>query len=998
MHNEQSTIQETQAEETAEVSAEVRKAQVRQALFHTLEPVWIGRFMLLEVIGSGSMGEIYAAYDDKLDRKVALKLVRAGTKASARADDRLLREAQTLARLSHPNVVHVYEAGEYKDRVFIAMEFIRGVTLTGWLERTADTPAALRRSEILRTFIAAGRGLEAAHRAGLAHRDFKPDNVLVGDDGRARVVDFGLARAMTDSVETPAPGTLPDRPDAHDAHDAHTGEETVELGASDSTPRLQAAVKLTATGTILGTPRFMSPEQMRGQLADHRSDQFSFCVALYHALYRAWPFPGTSFAQLVVSLDSGEIAPPPRGVDVPASIRQALLRGLARDPAARFPDMTALLAALEQSSARPRRRRMIAAGAALAATGAVALAVLGPGRASDPCAAVTGEIDGLWTAQTRDRIRGAFARTGLSYGASAWDSASDILDGYVTGWRREADDACQAAHVRHTQSADLFDRRMLCLARGSRQLAALVHELGDAQRDTVEHAVEAAVALPDPGVCRDVEQVLLAPAPPAAPEVASAVAGARERLAGVRVQDLVGRYREAEDAAAAELGRARDIGYRPLVAETLLALGRATARRADTEHVDAATAHLFDALDIAEGVRDDALAAEIWLELVHLGRRNHDTTERGHAWARRAGAAVERLGNAPRDQGRLAYELGALHYRDRRHDEAERLQRAAVDTFAAVPDLRVSLASAQHQLANTLFAAGKTEQADALYQQARSAMHETLGTGHPYEARLLFDHAQALRESGLLEQARAHLQTALDIWRAAYDENHLEIGKIHLALTDIAQQRGELEQALAHARESLRIHERALGTGDARLADPHVMLGVVAFRLERYDASLAAYRTALDIQVRHLGDGSAKVGVTRLNIAETAIRLGRHEEALRELDQAERILVAAGYDVPAIMAVLWKARGVALWRGKDARRAVAALEKALALFAKQPGQDLERAEALWTLAQALTGRGQASARALEMAEEARRIFAGTGEAGEGTARAIEVWLRASGRP
>jgi eukaryotic-like serine/threonine-protein kinase len=992
MHDEHSTIQETQAGETADVSAEVRKAHVRQALFQTLEPIRVGRFILLEVIGSGSMGEIYAAYDDQLDRKVALKLVRVGAKASARADARLLREAQTLARLSHPNVVQVYEAGTYKNRVFIAMEFVHGVTLTAWLERMADTPAALRRSAILRTFIAAGRGLEAAHRAGLAHRDFKPDNVLVGDDGRVRVVDFGLARAMTGSVEAPAPGTLPDGPDVL------AGAETMEMDARDSTPKLQAAVKLTATGTILGTPRFMSPEQMRGQLADHRSDQFSFCVALYHALYGAWPFPGTSFPQLIVSVDSGEIAPPPRGVDVPAALRQALLRGLARDPAARFPDMTALLAALEQSRARPRRWRMVAAGVALAAIGAVALAVLAPGRASDPCAAVTGEIDGLWTAQARDRIRGAFARTGLSYAAPAWDSSSEIVDGYVAGWRREATDACRAAHVRHTQSADLFDRRMLCLARGSRQLGALMHELEDARRDTVEHAVEAAVSLPDPGACRDVEQVLLAPTPPAAPEVASAVTEVRRRLAAVSVQDLVGRYREAEDAAAAELGRARSIGYRPLVAETLLALGRATARRADTEHVDAATAHLFEALDIAEGTRDDALAAEIWLALVHVGRKHHDTTAQAHGWARRARAAVERIGDPPHEHGTILREHGSLHYRDGKYAEAERLQRAAIEHVAGA-DLRVAVTEAQHSLANTLHAAGKHDEADALYRQTRSSIREALGAGHPSESRLLSDHALGLVEIGRLDEARVLLSDALAIWRAAYGADHLEVGRIELALANVAQQRGELEQALTHAQESVRIHERALGAGHALLAEAHGMVGVVEFRRERYDASLAAYQSALDIQRRHLGSDAPMVGVTELNLAETLTRLGRHAEALVAFDRAERILTGSPYDVPPIMAVLWKGRGVALWARRDRKGAVDALERSLTLFAAQPGQDLERAEAQWTLAQALTvnPRG-ASPRARDLAGEARRIFAASGAAGERPARDIAAWLGAPGRP
>src|SRR5262249_50800759 len=183
-------------------ASSLRKAQVRAALFHRSEPIRIGRFILLEPLGAGAMGEIYAAYDERLERKVALKLVRSGSRLTAHADERLLRQAQTLAQVSHPNAVQIYEAGTYNGRLFIAMELVRGKTLTSWLRDARQLPRAVRRREILRQFIAAGRGLEAAHAAGVAHRDFKPDNVLVGDDGRVRVVDFGLARALGDE---PAP-------------------------------------------------------------------------------------------------------------------------------------------------------------------------------------------------------------------------------------------------------------------------------------------------------------------------------------------------------------------------------------------------------------------------------------------------------------------------------------------------------------------------------------------------------------------------------------------------------------------------------------------------------------------------------------------------------------------------------------------------------------------------------------------------------------------------
>ncbi|HMG20872.1 MAG TPA: serine/threonine-protein kinase, partial [Kofleriaceae bacterium] len=294
------------------LASSVRKAQVRAALFRRSEPVRVGRFILLEPLGAGAMGEIFAAYDDQLDRKVALKLVRGGSALTARADERLLREAQTLAQVSHPNVVQIYEAGTYSGRLFIAMELVRGKTLTSWLRDAAQLPRTMRQREILRQFIAAGHGLEAAHAAGVAHRDFKPDNVLVGDDGRVRVVDFGLARALVDQpVPVPGPAvdaggeaeaadvdddaavpraiapdfdrgatvmldgaasdladsfplvtggsTIDHVPDAPDAA-GHAAAGSPSAGSGDqrsSSPRLKAALRLTETGTVMGTPFFM---------------------------------------------------------------------------------------------------------------------------------------------------------------------------------------------------------------------------------------------------------------------------------------------------------------------------------------------------------------------------------------------------------------------------------------------------------------------------------------------------------------------------------------------------------------------------------------------------------------------------------------------------------------------------------------------------------------------------------------------------------------------
>ena len=299
----------------------------------------VGRYLVLSTLGAGGMGVVFSAYDPQLDRKVALKLLRANLGAHAKeARTRLKREAQAIAQLSHPNVVGVYDVGATDDGdVYIAMEFVEGDTLTTWLRAW---PRTWR--EILDVFHQAARGLMAAHSVGLLHRDFKPDNVLVGSDGRVRVTDFGLARSVLGPDE--AVGARPAGSPLH--------------------------VDLTATGTVLGTPRYMPPEQLEGPNIDARSDQFSFCVALYEALYGAHPLPGGT---AVGMLERGERAlPPPESTRVPAAIGRAVLRGLEPDRAKRFPGMSALVAELAPPPKRSHARVVAIALGVVALAGATA--------------------------------------------------------------------------------------------------------------------------------------------------------------------------------------------------------------------------------------------------------------------------------------------------------------------------------------------------------------------------------------------------------------------------------------------------------------------------------------------------------------------------------------------------------------------------------------------------------------------------------------------------
>ncbi len=310
----------------------------------------IGRYVVIERVGTGAMGVVYGAYDPELDRKIALKLLKPGQGAQETARARLLREAKAMGRLSHPNVVAVHDVGVFEEQIFIAMEFLSGGTIKSWL---AEAPRTWR--EILAVFVAAGRGLVAAHAAGLVHRDFKPDNVLLDKDGRPRVVDFGIARQADGALEESGGFDL-----------------TVPLHAPGGQDA--ALMTLTKTGAMVGTPAYMSPEQFMGERGDERGDQFSFCVALYEALYGERPFAGGDVLTLSVNVTQEQMRPLPKDRGVPTWLRRTILRGLKAERAARWPSMAAIITALEDDPASRLRRRLVTGGALAAVAASLLVA------------------------------------------------------------------------------------------------------------------------------------------------------------------------------------------------------------------------------------------------------------------------------------------------------------------------------------------------------------------------------------------------------------------------------------------------------------------------------------------------------------------------------------------------------------------------------------------------------------------------------------------------
>ncbi|MCH9688528.1 MAG: serine/threonine protein kinase, partial [Deltaproteobacteria bacterium] len=514
----------------------------------------IGRYVVLGLLGRGAMGMVYAVYDPKLDRRIALKVLPPDRRIGA--DDhraRLLREAQALARLNHPNVVAVHDAGVVEEQIFVAMEHLEGQDLQRWQEVPRPWP------EVLRTYVQAGRGLEAVHAAGLVHRDFKPANAVLADDGRVRVLDFGLARERVA------------QDDASSSSIGSTDGDIAPISEGSGVSRV------TEAGVVLGTPAYMAPEQFRAQEPDARSDQFGFCVSLYEGLYGERPFEGRTPGMLMQHIVEGRVRDEPRGSKVPRWLREALVRGLAHVPDERWPSMTALLAVL--TADRGARRRSLAVGA----LGVVTVAALGWGvsqsRASpEPtlptaCTEAAARLSGLWDDEQRVAVEEALTRTRTPFAVDVASAVTVRLDRYADDWVAMVTDSCRATHVRGEQSETLLDLRTACLERRRVELGAFVGVMSEADAAVVERAVSAAMKLTPIAVCGDADRLRATVPPPDDPAAAAEVEAIRMQLPAVRSSVNVGRYEEAISRLEQLDERAAAVDHGPVRAEVMALLG-----------------------------------------------------------------------------------------------------------------------------------------------------------------------------------------------------------------------------------------------------------------------------------------------------------------------------------------------------------------------------------------------------------------------------------------
>jgi tRNA A-37 threonylcarbamoyl transferase component Bud32/tetratricopeptide (TPR) repeat protein len=752
----------------------------------------VGRYLVLERLGAGAMGIVYAAYDPELDRKIALKLLRPAQNAAGdqhRREVRMVREAKAIAKVSHPNVVAIFDVGVHDGQVFMAMEHLSGGTLSDWMAR--DKKRSWR--EIVDLFIEIGRGLAGAHAEGLIHRDFKPDNVLLDKNGHPKVVDFGLVRlSATDLNDSGAVRNV--------AEEVPSAASVVQL------PPEMLAGRLTRTGALMGTPAYMAPEQFMGKKVDERTDQFAFCVALYEALYGERPFPGETVLVLADAVVNGRAKEPRRDSPVPGWVRRAVLRGIDIKPDRRFPQLDDLLTALSNNPAKRTRSWMITATALAVTVSAVGVAHrMGTGQRAI-CTGGGARLAGIWepgsgASERKAAIHRAFTATGRSYAEQAFTGAARLLDQYVARWTGMYTDACQATNIRGEQSAEVLDLRMACLNEHLGNARALSDVFAAADAKVVENAVSAAAALPSLDRCADVAQLRAVVKPPGD-------AATRERVTALRgvLADLIalrdsGQCARATTKAGALISDVRAVGYQPLLAETLYEsaqLGSSCGDIAETLQ------RLREAHTAATGSHNDAVAAQASSLIPSFAMNRLGQVLVAREWLAVARGDVERLGRETLAHAMLAQAEGMLAVSE--GDFARALEAAdhsiAVTRRLLGPDdpLTIQWESNKGDWQET---AGRLEEALQTDIQARTHFERVLGSEHPRVALVSNNEGEVLNLLGRHAEAEVAYDRAVMLDRqSGVDADVLAWALTGLGRARLGQKRATaavapLEEALA---------------------------------------------------------------------------------------------------------------------------------------------------------------------------------------------------------
>lgn len=816
-----------------------------------LERSVAGRYIVIDELGRGGMGVVVRAYDPKLRREVALKCLRAGT-VSASMRERLVREAYAMAKLNHPNVVSVHDLEEVDDQVILVMEYVAGTTLFKWLQDERPW------QDVVEVFLQSGRGLKAAHGAGLLHRDFKPGNVLISETGEAKVTDFGLVRF----------------------------EDFPSDGLSQSTQEARTSGEsglLTQDGSALGTPLYMAPEQHEGRTLTPAADQYAFCVSLWFGLTGSHPFEMRTFKE-AGSLRERKLRGPPRwpqsSPPLPRPVIAAIMRGLSARPEDRWPSIQGLLEVLERSPTQSRQRRRVLAGTAAIAT-ATAFGYWGWGPAgSERCSGAEQRLRGVWDDTRREQLASVFGARDEVYAPDAWKRAESVLDAYASRWRSMYVENCEATTVRGEQSSRVMDLRSACLSRARMELAAAVDVLSAGGRNSVRNAHEVTDQMLDLGRCEDVQSLL-----EGGERVADAsrlvVSSVERSAARSRAMLYAGEY----EAARRELAKARDELGDVDAGTVLVDLAKLEAELLeDTGEYEASARAWREAIRLAIRYDDRSNMADAAASLMHV--LAHRLSRPREALEHRAWAE-ESAGDDPGKMGRVLNSLGSIHSAQGNHADAEAMHRKALAMRAKSPaSTPLGEAGTRINLAVSLQDQGKYADAQEQYERAMEIKMGILGAKHPEIAAGRHNLASLFHERGMYEDAEQEYRAALELTRASLGPNHPNVGTIRMNLASLLDNRGRHAEAESEHRAALDTYRKALGPHHPLVAVSRYNLSDTLGSLGKHEEALAQLRQALSIFEIELGPTHVHTARATYNTAVTLLELERYPEAEEMFERA----------------------------------------------------------------------------------------------------------------
>lgn len=904
----------------------------------------IGRFQVQRRLGEGAMGVVYLARDDELHREVAIKLIRPQL-WSKEGQELLRQEARAMAQLAHPNIVTVFEIGRVEEEFFLAMEYVPGTTLRAWLQ-------AEQRSwvEILGRCIEAGRGLAAAHAAGMVHRDFKPDNILCGDDGRTRVTDFGLARLTGQ---------------------AHEG----------AAPRLQSTGLDTRSGLLVGTPAYMAPEQLSGRPATAASDQYSYCVTVHEALYGFRPGDSPAGAKNAL---------PP----LPKPLHRALMRGLSPSPGDRFTNLDELLSKL-QAVVRPRplwSRRTVLLPTFLALGLVAGWFSVWKRERPVPCQLASRKLATVWNDDFQRQLRESIVARGFEGAGGVADEIALVYSKFAQRWT-EANDAACTALLEGAQSNVLVDLRVACLDdRLDEARLRLELLLGAPSGDLPQffRKLDVTLSVPEITSCADGPRILAAPPKPTGVSERAALARIETQLREAALLTYAGRTDEAQVKLSALEKETDALTYEPARIERLLLEGKLAGQKGQT---DRSVAWFREAVKEAASAGLPVLEARGWLGLMSEFGLRQRHAEIGLELGFAAHSSLRRQGDQE-TEARVLNTEGRMLANMMRWNEAllkfEAAQALANGTHGPTHPLTLAL---NGDSANAAAEFGQLKKGEARLRTTIDAFTRNQGVDGPARAEALLLLAGLLSRQGRHLEARDAADEALRIRQAIFGHDAPTVGQYHLNLARVLLELDDVGSAQRHLQRSLEIAGRR-NAHTAEMIEMFVVAVRCARKGERLEEANAKLREAREL-CSQLADQSLCNLDLHLEGALTLETQNRCDLALPVFMQAvTRFEQAMGAGALRLAAPLLGV-GRCLIANQKPAEAIAPLRRALVARNVEGLDPKLRAQVSIQLARALWLSSQDRSEARGLADEALSVLSNSRDPSDKLA--VRNWLRDSQR-